>query len=203
MECSIIAQENEDGIDKILEELCEAAPTPALSEDNKSKKKKGGKEEDDIDIILVEIGEGQAKFAPTPQEKKGQLCDDAAEKEEVVEEGFMESVATKKKKKTKEKENKKKAVAAASIMEEETKNDTKGKLVDKKQSKQVREMRDEVLIGRKKGTECEEENYEIAKQGGGGRGKSKKKNRVVIDDDEYSFGTELSEELTIQDETVV
>ncbi|KAJ8528523.1 hypothetical protein K7X08_022215 [Anisodus acutangulus] len=79
-----IAQKDEDEIDKILAELGEASPAPALSEDNKSKKKKSGKKEDNIDIILVEIGEGQATFAPTPQEDKGQLGDDAVEKEEVV-----------------------------------------------------------------------------------------------------------------------
>ncbi|KAJ8528521.1 hypothetical protein K7X08_022213 [Anisodus acutangulus] len=61
----------------------------------------------------------------------------------------------------------------------------------------------EVLMGRKKGMECVEENFKIAKQGGGGGEKSKKKNRAVIDDDAYSIGIELSEEPTVQDETVV
>ncbi|KAK4343682.1 hypothetical protein RND71_036776 [Anisodus tanguticus] len=211
---------------------------------NKSKKKKGGrtiaqKDEDEIDKILaeLEIGEGQATFALTPQEEKGQLGDDVFENEEVVEEGFVEFVAAKKKKKTKKKEKKKNMTttsADASTMEEETKNYAKAKLADKKQSKQVREMQvrlqkikeaeerkktkiqgrkkrnvfawktnSEVLMGRKNGMECVEENFEIAKQGGGGGEKSKKKNRAVIDDDEYSIGIELSEEPTVQDETVV
>ncbi|KAK4343685.1 hypothetical protein RND71_036779 [Anisodus tanguticus] len=90
---------------------------------NKSKKKMGGRtisqkdgeaspaptlsEEDNIDIILVEIGEGQATFAPTPQEEKGQLGDDVAEKEEVVKERSVESAVAKKKKKMKEKEKEK------------------------------------------------------------------------------------------------
>ncbi|KAJ8528518.1 hypothetical protein K7X08_022210 [Anisodus acutangulus] len=146
------AQEDEDEIDRILAELGEAAPAPAPSEDNKSKKKKGGKEEDDIDKILAEIGEGQATSAPAPQEEKGQLGDDAAVKEEAVEEGSVESAAAKKKKKKKEKEKEKKAAAAASTVEEETKNDAKGKLADKKQSKQVREMQERL----KKMKEAEE-----------------------------------------------
>ncbi|XP_055825292.1 eukaryotic translation initiation factor 5B-like [Solanum dulcamara] len=157
-------QEDEDEIDKILAELGEgAAAAPALSEekvqvqqeskDNKSKKKKGGRtaqEEDDIDKILAEIGEGQATPAPAslPQEEKGQLqpqLGDAAAEKEAVEEGAMESAAAKKKKKKKEKEKEKKAAAAASSVEEkqeETKNDAKGKLADKKQSKQVKEMQE-------------------------------------------------------------
>ncbi|PHT52807.1 Eukaryotic translation initiation factor 5B [Capsicum baccatum] len=151
------AQEDEDEIDKILAELGEgAAVAPALSEekvqvqpeskDNKSKKKKCGRtthEEDDIDEILAEIGEGQATFAPAcaslPQEEKGQLQPQlgaAAAEKEVVEEGAMESASAKKKKKKKEKEKEKKA------KQEETKNDAKGKLADKKQSKQVREMQE-------------------------------------------------------------
>ncbi|KAK4733982.1 hypothetical protein R3W88_008243 [Solanum pinnatisectum] len=162
-------QEDEDEIDKILAELGEeAAPAPAPapseervqaqleSKDNNSKKKKGGRtaqEEDDIDKILAEIGEGPpATSAPTlaslPQEEKGQLqpqLGDAAVEKEAVEEGAMESAAAKKKKKKKEKEKEKKAAAAASNVEEkqeETKNDAKGKLADKKQSKQVREMQE-------------------------------------------------------------
>ncbi|KAL3341497.1 hypothetical protein AABB24_025849 [Solanum stoloniferum] len=162
-------QEDEDEIDKILAELGEeAAPAPASapseekvqaqleSKDNNSKKKKDGRtaqEEDDIDKILAEIGEGPpATSAPTlaslPQEEKGQLqpqLGDAAIEKEAVEEGAMESAAAKKKKKKKEKEKEKKAAAAASNVEEkqeETKNDSKGKLADKKQSKQVREMQE-------------------------------------------------------------
>ncbi|XP_015069637.1 eukaryotic translation initiation factor 5B-like [Solanum pennellii] len=157
-------QEDEDEIDKILAELGEeAAPAPSEekvqaqleSKDNKSKKKKGGRtaqEEDDIDKILAEIGEGPpATSAPTPslaQEVKGQLqpqLGDAATEKEATEEGAMESAAAKKKKKKKEKEKEKKAAAAASSVEEkqeETKNDAKGKLADKKQSKQVREMQE-------------------------------------------------------------
>ncbi|KAL3341495.1 hypothetical protein AABB24_025847 [Solanum stoloniferum] len=170
-------QEDEDEIDKILAELGEeAAPASAPSEeevqaqleskDNKSKKKKGGRtaqEEDDIDKILEEIGEGPpATSAPTPtslaQEEKGQLqpqLGDAAAEKEAVEEGAMESAAAKKKKKKKEKEKEKKAAAAASSVEEkqeETKNDAKGKLADKKQSKQVREMQERL----KKMKEAEE-----------------------------------------------
>ncbi|XP_015069780.1 eukaryotic translation initiation factor 5B-like isoform X2 [Solanum pennellii] len=158
-------QEDEDEIDKILAELGEeAAPAPSEekvqtqleSKDNKSKKKKSGRtaqEEDDIDKILAEIGEGPpATSAPTPsslaQEEKGQLqpqLGDAAADKEAIEEGAMESAAAKKKKKKKEKEKEKKAAAAASSVEEkqeETKNDAKGKLADKKQSKQVREMQE-------------------------------------------------------------
>ncbi|XP_069150992.1 eukaryotic translation initiation factor 5B [Solanum lycopersicum] len=157
-------QEDEDEIDKILAELGEeAAPAPSEekvqaqleSKDNKSKKKKSGRaaqEEDDIDKILAEIGEGPlATSAPTPslaQEEEGQLqpqLGDAAAEKEAIEEGAMESAAAKKKKKKKEKEKEKKAAAAASSVEEkqeETKNDAKGKLADKKQSKQVREMQE-------------------------------------------------------------
>nr|XP_016475260.1 PREDICTED: eukaryotic translation initiation factor 5B-like [Nicotiana tabacum] len=163
-------QEDEDEIDKILAELGEApaaAPAPVPSEEkvqvqDKSKKKKGGKtaqEEDDIDKILSEIGEGQDTSAPAPaplpQEEKGQLGDDAPEKE-TVEEGAVESAAAKKKKKKKEKEKEKKAAAAAASSveekQEETKNDAKGKLTDKKQSKQVREMQERL----KKMKEAEE-----------------------------------------------
>ncbi|TMW92096.1 hypothetical protein EJD97_013506 [Solanum chilense] len=158
-------QEDEDEIDKILAELGEeAAPAPSEekvqaqleSKDNKSKKKKSGRaaqEEDDIDKILAAIGEGPpATSAPTPsflaQEEEGQLqpqLGDAAAEKEAIEEGAMESAAAKKKKKKKEKEKEKKAAAAASSVEEkqeETKNDAKGKLADKKQSKQVREMQE-------------------------------------------------------------
>ncbi|XP_059298600.1 eukaryotic translation initiation factor 5B-like [Lycium ferocissimum] len=161
-------QEDEDEIDKILAELGEgAAPAPAPevqpeSKDSKSKKKKAGRtaqEEDDIDKILAEIGEGQATSAPAPasllQEEKSQPGDDAAEKEEAVEEGAVESAAAKKKKKKKEKEKEKKAAAAAaaaSSVEEETKTDAKGKLGDKKQSKQVKEMQERL----KKMKEAEE-----------------------------------------------
>nr|XP_016462320.1 PREDICTED: eukaryotic translation initiation factor 5B-like [Nicotiana tabacum]XP_016462321.1 PREDICTED: eukaryotic translation initiation factor 5B-like [Nicotiana tabacum] len=133
---------------------------------NKAKKKKGGRtaqlDEDEIDKILAEIGEGQPTSTPAhaslPQKEKSQLQsqlgDDSREKE-AVEEGTLESAAAKKKKKKKEKEKEKKAAAAASMMEEkqeETKNDTKGKLADKKQSKQVREMQERL----KKMKEAEE-----------------------------------------------
>ncbi|OIT03308.1 PREDICTED: eukaryotic translation initiation factor 5B-like [Nicotiana attenuata] len=133
---------------------------------NKAKKKKGGRtaqpDEDEIDKILAEIGEGQPTSTPAhaslrQKEKsqlQSQLGDDSQEKE-AVEEGTLESAAAKKKKKKKEKEKEKKAAAAASIMEEkqeETRNDTKGKLADKKQSKQVREMQERL----KKMKEAEE-----------------------------------------------
>ncbi|PHU14505.1 hypothetical protein BC332_15710 [Capsicum chinense] len=137
---------------------------------NKTKKKKGGRtvqqDEDEIDKILAELGEGSAIPAPAqpanaslPQEEKSQLPsqlgNDTGEGE-AVEEGAVESAAAKKKKKKKEKEKEKKAAAAAvSEMEEKqevTKNDTKGKLADKKQSKQVREMQERL----KKMKEAEE-----------------------------------------------
>ncbi|CAN4099645.1 unnamed protein product [Withania somnifera] len=128
---------------------------------NKTKKKR-------IDKILAELGEGstipvpaQPAHASLPQEEKSQLQslpgDDTGERE-AVEEGAVESAAAKKKKKKKEKEKEKKAAAAAaavSEMEEKqevTKNDTKGKVADKKQSKQVREMQERL----KKMKEAEE-----------------------------------------------
>ncbi|TMW97765.1 hypothetical protein EJD97_005024 [Solanum chilense] len=121
---------------------------------NKTKKKKGGHASN----VLAELGEGSTVTAPAqpahsslPREEKSQqqsqLGDDTGEKE-IVEEEVVESAAAKKKKKKKEKEKEKKAAkaaAAVSEMEEKqeaTKNDTKGKLAEKKQSKQVREMQE-------------------------------------------------------------
>ncbi|KAH0667989.1 hypothetical protein KY285_029195 [Solanum tuberosum] len=119
---------------------------------NKTKKKKSGH----ASKILADLGEGsiittpaQPAHASLPQEEKSQqqsqLGDDTGERE-AVEEAVKSAAAKKKKKKEKEKEKKAAAVAAAvSEMEEKqegTKNDTRVKLADKKQSKQVREMQE-------------------------------------------------------------
>ncbi|KAL3365921.1 hypothetical protein AABB24_010845 [Solanum stoloniferum] len=119
---------------------------------NKTKKKKSGH----ASKILADLGEGstittpaQPAHASLPQEEKSQqqsqLGDDTWERE-AVEEAVKSAAAKKKKKKEKEKEKKAAAAAAAvSEMEEKqegTKNDTRAKLADKKQSKQVREMQE-------------------------------------------------------------
>uniref|UniRef100_A0A3Q7GT69 Eukaryotic translation initiation factor 5B n=1 Tax=Solanum lycopersicum TaxID=4081 RepID=A0A3Q7GT69_SOLLC len=131
---------------------------------NKTKKKKGGHASN----VLAELGEGSTITAPAqpahsslPREEKSQqqsqLGDDTGERE-VVEEEVVESAAAKKKKKKKEKEKKKKAATAAAAVsemeekQEATKNDTKGKLAEKKQSKQVREIQERL----KKMKEAEE-----------------------------------------------
>ncbi|KAK2977459.1 hypothetical protein RJ640_031018 [Escallonia rubra] len=127
---------------------------------NKKKKKKGGRtaqEEDDLDKILAELGERTATSKPTvapPQEEIVQvqpepagLGDDTGEKE-AEEEGGVESAAAKKKKKKKDKEKEKKAAAAAAVApaveekKEDTKNEAKSKLADKKVPKHVREMQE-------------------------------------------------------------
>ncbi|XP_006356684.1 eukaryotic translation initiation factor 5B-like [Solanum tuberosum] len=116
---------------------------------NKTKKKKSGH----ASKILADLGEGSTITTPAqpanaslPQEEKSQqqsqLGDDTGERE-AVEEAVKSAAAKKKKKKEKEKE--KKAAVAVSEMEEKqegTKNDTRAKLADKKQSKQVREMQE-------------------------------------------------------------
>ncbi|KAL2519865.1 eukaryotic translation initiation factor 2 (eIF-2) family protein [Forsythia ovata] len=124
---------------------------------NKKKKKKGGRtaqEEEDLDMILAELGEAPplSKPSPTlpeataelpPEEKvqsQPQLEDGASEKE-AEEEGPLESAAAKKKKKKKEKEKEKKAAAAAPAVEDK-KDETKGKALDKKVPKHVREMQE-------------------------------------------------------------
>nr|XP_016502278.1 PREDICTED: uncharacterized protein LOC107820501 [Nicotiana tabacum] len=56
-------------------------------------------------------------------------------------------------------------------------------------------------MGGKKPTVREEESIVSSKQGGGGGGKLKKKH-MVIDDNEYSMTTEISDEPTIQEEQV-
>ncbi|KAH0664178.1 hypothetical protein KY284_029109 [Solanum tuberosum] len=129
---------------------------------NKTKKKKSGH----ASKILADLGErstittpAQPAYASLPQEEKSQqqsqLGDDTGERE-AVEEAVKSAAAKKKKKKEKEKEKKAAAAAAAvSEMEEKqegTKNDTRGKLADKKQSKQVREMQERL----KKMKEAEE-----------------------------------------------
>lgn len=53
-------------------------------------------------------------------------------------------------------------------------------------------------MGRKKPIARDDEIATVAQ--GGGSGKSKNKNNLVIDDDEYSIGTELSEESNVQEE---
>ncbi|XP_016466157.1 uncharacterized protein LOC107788926 [Nicotiana tabacum] len=116
---------------------------------NKTKKKKGVRalqeDDDDIDKILAELGEGPTVSAPVLSEEKMQVQPESKE--------AVESAAKKKKKKKEKKEKEKKAAAAAvSGMEEETKNDTKGKLPDRKQSKQVKEMQERL----KKMKEAEE-----------------------------------------------
>ncbi|XP_049411241.1 eukaryotic translation initiation factor 5B-like [Solanum stenotomum] len=129
---------------------------------NKTKKKKSGH----ASKILAGLGEGstittpaQPAHASLPQEEKSQqqsqLGDDTGERR-AVEEAVKSAAAKKKKKKEKEKEKKAAAAAAAvSEMEEKqegTKNDTRAKLADKKQSKQVREMQERL----KKMKEAEE-----------------------------------------------
>ncbi|KAH0750859.1 hypothetical protein KY290_030091 [Solanum tuberosum] len=119
---------------------------------NKTKKKKNGH----ASKILADLGEGstittpaQPAHASLPQEEKSQqqsqLGDDTGERE-AVEETVKSGAAKKKKKKEKEKEKKAAAAAVAvSEMEEKqegTKNDTRAKLADKKQLKQVREMQE-------------------------------------------------------------
>ncbi|KAL2497048.1 eukaryotic translation initiation factor 2 (eIF-2) family protein [Abeliophyllum distichum] len=127
---------------------------------NKKKKKKGGRtaqEEEDLDKILAELGEALPlpKSSPTlpeasaglpPDEKvqsQPQMEDGASEKE-AEEEGPVESAAAKKKKKKKEKEKEKKAAAAAVAAPavEDKKDETKGKALDKKVPKHVREMQE-------------------------------------------------------------
>ncbi|KAK4737160.1 hypothetical protein R3W88_000857 [Solanum pinnatisectum] len=94
---------------------------------------------------VLETSKNKTKKKRVGIQQQSQLGDDTGERE-AVEEETVKSAAAKKKKKKKEKEKEKKAAAAAaavSEMEEKqelTKNDTKGKLADKKQSKQVREM---------------------------------------------------------------
>ncbi|KAG5600981.1 hypothetical protein H5410_032351 [Solanum commersonii] len=126
---------------------------------NKTKRKKSGH----FSKILADLGEGSTITTPAhaslPQEEKSQqqsqLGDDTGERE-AVEEAVKSAAAKKKKKKEKEKEKKAAAEAAAvSEMEEKqegTKNDTRAKLADKKQSKQVREMQERL----KKMKEAEE-----------------------------------------------
>ncbi|KAH0660589.1 hypothetical protein KY289_029337 [Solanum tuberosum] len=131
---------------------------------NKTKKKKSGH----ASKILADLGEGSTITTPAQpahasllQEEKSQqqsqLGDDTGERE-AVEEAVKSAAAKKKKKKEKEKEKKAAAAAAAaavSEMEEKqegTKNDTRAKLADKKQSKQVREMQERL----KKMKEAEE-----------------------------------------------
>ncbi|MCE0480535.1 hypothetical protein HAX54_037476 [Datura stramonium] len=118
---------------------------------NKTKKKKDARalreDEDEIDKILAELGEGPTVSAPSLSEEKMQVQPESKE--------AVESAEKKKKKKKKEKEKQKKAAAAATVisgMEEEKENDTKGKLADRKQSKQVKEMQERL----KKMKEAEE-----------------------------------------------
>ncbi|XP_071716410.1 uncharacterized protein [Rutidosis leptorrhynchoides] len=123
---------------------------------NKKKKKKGGRtaqEEDDLDKILAELGEApapapaQPSVVEQPKEKVQPQAEPAAGPDEGGEkdanEDAVESAAAKKKKKKKEKEKEKKAAAggkaaAGPVVEEET----KGKVVDKKVPKHVREMQE-------------------------------------------------------------
>ncbi|CAI9787089.1 unnamed protein product [Fraxinus pennsylvanica] len=131
---------------------------------NKKKKKKGGRtaqEEVDLDKILEELGEAPSVSKPSPtllaasaglpQEEKVQSQpqpEDGAGEKEADEEGPVESAAAKKKKKKKEKEKEKKAAAAVAAADgplvEEKKDETKGKVPDKKVSKQVREMQERI-----------------------------------------------------------
>uniref|UniRef100_A0A5B6Z2D5 Eukaryotic translation initiation factor 5B n=1 Tax=Davidia involucrata TaxID=16924 RepID=A0A5B6Z2D5_DAVIN len=130
---------------------------------NKKKKKKSGRtaqEEDDLDKILAELGEGlpilkpaSASALPSQEEKVQTQPEpvgpvDAIGEKEAEEEGGVESAAAKKKKKKKEKEKEKKAAAAAPAVEvkqekqEETKNEMKSKVSDKRVPKHVREMQE-------------------------------------------------------------
>ncbi|KAL3513864.1 hypothetical protein ACH5RR_026581 [Cinchona calisaya] len=131
---------------------------------NKKKKKKSGRtaqEEDDLDKILAELGEAspvsKPSLTPTPgllepttdEKVQSQLePEDGAGEKETEEGGPVESAAAKKKKKKKEKEKEKKAAAAqatAPVVEEkqeDSKNETKGKVSDKKVPKHVREMQE-------------------------------------------------------------
>ncbi|KAG7025029.1 SPAC56F8.03, partial [Cucurbita argyrosperma subsp. argyrosperma] len=144
------------------------AKTEAVAETskNKKKKKKSGRtaqEEDDLDKILAELGEGPATSKPadpplSSQEAKVENQPEVvAPPEKEVEEESTESAAARKKKKKKEKEKEKKAAAAAAAAAEgndekieEVKTEiiepkkgaAKGKVVEKKVPKHVREMQE-------------------------------------------------------------
>ncbi|KAG9139926.1 hypothetical protein Leryth_022884 [Lithospermum erythrorhizon] len=120
---------------------------------NKKKKKKierTAQEEDELDKILAELGGGpsEPKAAPSiaaaPEEKMQDEQEGGPGEKVAEEDGPVESAAAKKKKKKKEKEKEKKAAAAAAVEEkqEELKNESKGKVADKKLPKHVREMQE-------------------------------------------------------------
>ncbi|KAL3504435.1 hypothetical protein ACH5RR_034276 [Cinchona calisaya] len=131
---------------------------------NKKKKKKSGRtaqEEEDLDKVLAELGEAPPVSKPsatpfpgllepiTEEKIQSQLePEDGAGEKEADEGGPVESAAAKKKKKKKEKEKEKKAAAAAATApviedkQEDSKNESKGKVLDKKVPKHVREMQE-------------------------------------------------------------
>ncbi|KAJ8755036.1 hypothetical protein K2173_015548 [Erythroxylum novogranatense] len=171
-EVADVVQPAEPSTGRTIDSKVQKSEEAVETSKSKKKKKKGGRtaqEEDDLDKILAELGEGPKPPAPSLQEEKAQplsepdaAADAPGEKE--GEEEKEESAAAKKKKKKKEKEKEKKAAAAAAVAasdvkeekQEESKvetvepkkSDVKGKAVDKKVPKHVREMQ-EALARRK------------------------------------------------------
>ncbi|CAI9754434.1 unnamed protein product [Fraxinus pennsylvanica] len=142
---SISSKEAEDsnGKQQIIEVATETSK-------NKKKKKKGGRtaqEEEDLDKILAELGEIPPVSNPSPNPPVVSSGEKEADEEgpvEILWKGPVESAAAKKKKKKKEKEKEKKAAAsvADAAAVEEKKDETKGKALDKKVPKHVREMQE-------------------------------------------------------------
>ncbi|XP_047334931.1 eukaryotic translation initiation factor 5B-like [Impatiens glandulifera] len=157
----------DEGNEEVTKDAVEEVTKDAVeTSKSKKKKKKAGRtvqEEDDLDKLLAELGEGPviAKPLPVSVPVPTPLPEDKAQtqSEEVApadigaeEDGPMESAAAKKKKKKKEKEKEKKAAAAVSTSvpveavkqekPEEAKVETKGKVIDKKVPKHVREMQE-------------------------------------------------------------
>lgn len=160
-ESSVVAGDDQPSVSTSSKQIDEDASETSK---NKKKKKKSGRtaqEEEDLDKILAELGGDPPVSKPSPTPTPGPLepaaeekvqsqlePEDGAGEKEAEEGGPAETAAAKKKKKKKEKEREKKAaVAAASApvvedKQEESKNETKGKLSEKKVPKHVREMQE-------------------------------------------------------------
>ncbi|XP_055961854.1 eukaryotic translation initiation factor 5B-like [Mercurialis annua] len=148
LECKVGDGEGKEGA---MEEVVEALKK------KKNKSVRTVQEEDDLDKILAELGEGlpneNSSVSPRQEESKQVHLEQVLTENASGEEEKEESAAAKKKKKKKEKEKEKKAAAVAPSegkeeKKEEDKAETKGKAVDKKVPKHVREMQ-EALARRK------------------------------------------------------